>query len=101
MSALLEGCLCNIHKEIRAYRTVLHVHVQYVCWAELLYIQLLTPRASFVGHLGGILAGLLHVNVLERLTLSGRSRALPFRSGILQHSVHELQSQLRCHMGCG
>ena len=30
---------------------------QYVCWAELLYIQLLTPRASFLGHLGGILAG--------------------------------------------
>ena len=77
------------------------LHVQYVCWAELLYIQLLTPRASFVGHLGGILAGLLHVNVLERLTLSGGSRALPFRSGILLHSVPELRSQLRCHMGCG
>ena len=45
--------------------------VQYVCWAELLYIQLLTPKASFLGHLGGILAGLLHVNVLENLTLPG------------------------------
>ena len=43
--------------------------VQYVCWAELLYIQLLTPKASFLGHLGGILAGLLHVNVLENLVL--------------------------------
>ena len=43
--------------------------VQYVCWAELLYIQLLTPKASFLGHLGGILAGLLHVNVLEHLAL--------------------------------
>lgn len=38
---------------------------QYVCWAELAYIQLLTPRASFLGHLGGILAGLLHVHVIE------------------------------------
>ena len=45
--------------------------VQYVCWAELLYIQLLTPKASFLGHLGGILAGLLHLNVLENFTLPG------------------------------
>ena len=35
--------------------------VQYVTWAELLYIQLLTPNASFLGHLAGILAGMLHV----------------------------------------
>ena len=42
--------------------------MQYVCWAELVYIQLLTPRASFLGHLGGILAGLLHVNVLQGLS---------------------------------
>lgn len=39
--------------------------LQYVCWAELAYIQLLTPKASFLGHLGGILAGLLHVHVIE------------------------------------
>ncbi|CAL8464708.1 g4243 [Coccomyxa elongata] len=38
---------------------------KYVCWAELAYIQLLTPKASFLGHLGGILAGLLHVHVIE------------------------------------
>ncbi len=53
------------------------VPVQYVCWAELLYIQLLTPKASFMGHLGGILAGLLHVNVLEHLALP--SGGLSFR----------------------
>lgn len=58
------------------------MRVQYVCWAELLYIQLLTPQASFVGHLGGILAGLLHVNVLERLTLSGAGGS-PFRCSIV------------------
>ena len=55
------------------------MHVQYVCWAELLYIQLLTPQASFLGHLGGILAGLLHVHVLERLTLSGAGGLPGFR----------------------
>lgn len=31
---------------------------KYVCWAELLYLQLLVPNASFMGHLCGILAGL-------------------------------------------
>ena len=51
--------------------------VQYVCWAELLYIQLLTPKASFLGHLGGILAGLLHVNVMEKVFL--RSGGFSFR----------------------
>ena len=63
-----------------------HVRVQYVCWAELLYIQLLTPRASFLGHLGGISAGLLHVHVLGRLTLSGTG-ALPFRCGVQPRSA--------------
>ncbi len=48
------------------------VCLQYVCWAELAYIQLLTPRASFLGHLGGILAGLLHVHVIR-----GAGTALP------------------------
>jgi len=33
--------------------------VQAAYWAELLLIQLVAPRASFVGHLAGILAGLL------------------------------------------
>ncbi|KAK9804862.1 hypothetical protein WJX72_008960 [[Myrmecia] bisecta] len=34
---------------------------KYVTWAELVLIQLVTPNASFLGHLAGILAGLLHV----------------------------------------
>lgn len=42
---------------------------KYVTWAELIYIQLLTPRASFLGHLAGILAGMLHVTLLQRLPL--------------------------------
>lgn len=31
------------------------------CWVELAVIQLLVPRASFTGHLAGILVGLLYV----------------------------------------
>ena len=53
------------------------MRLQYVTWAELIYIQLLTPRASFLGHLAGILAGMLHVTLLQRLPLL-RSRARPF-----------------------
>lgn len=37
---------------------------QYVCWVELLVIQALAPRASMLGHLCGILAGLIHVHFL-------------------------------------
>jgi len=41
---------------------------KYVAWAELVVIQLLVPRASFFGHLCGILAGLSYVSgVLQPL----------------------------------
>ncbi|KAL3146812.1 hypothetical protein ABBQ38_014789 [Trebouxia sp. C0009 RCD-2024] len=50
---------------------------KYVTWAELIYIQLLTPNASFLGHLAGILAGILHVTVLQRLPML-RSGPTPF-----------------------
>ncbi|GMT37493.1 hypothetical protein PFISCL1PPCAC_28790, partial [Pristionchus fissidentatus] len=38
----------------------LPVPSRYACWAELLLIQVLSPNASFVGHLAGILAGLAY-----------------------------------------
>ena len=40
---------------------VRRARLQYGAWAELVLIQLVTPNASFVGHLAGILAGLLYV----------------------------------------
>lgn len=36
---------------------------KYAAWAELLIIQLITPNVSFLGHLCGIAAGLMHVYV--------------------------------------
>ena len=51
--------------------------MQYVTWAELIYIQLLTPNASFLGHLAGILAGMLHLAVLQHLPML-RSGPTPF-----------------------
>ncbi|XP_077344321.1 rhomboid-related protein 4 [Lithobates pipiens] len=37
-----------------------HVPNKYACWAELVAIHLLSPGTSFVGHLSGILVGLLY-----------------------------------------
>ena len=51
--------------------------LQYVTWAELIYIQLLTPNASFLGHLAGILAGILHVSILQYLPFLS-TRTVPF-----------------------
>ena len=42
-----------------------NVPIQYLAWSELLYIQLFVPRSSFLGHLAGILAGLVLVRIDE------------------------------------
>ncbi|KAK9080081.1 hypothetical protein SSX86_001756 [Deinandra increscens subsp. villosa] len=39
------------------------VPAKYAAWAELIIIQLLVPGVSFMGHLGGILAGLVYVHL--------------------------------------
>uniref|UniRef100_A0A667ZKT6 Rhomboid domain containing 1 n=1 Tax=Myripristis murdjan TaxID=586833 RepID=A0A667ZKT6_9TELE len=38
----------------------IHVSNRYAIWVELVLIQLIVPRASFIGHLAGILVGLLY-----------------------------------------
>ena len=38
------------------------VPLKYAAWLELVLISLITPNASFLGHLCGILAGLLYVH---------------------------------------
>ncbi|KAG0477639.1 hypothetical protein HPP92_012358 [Vanilla planifolia] len=48
--------------------TFLHgvlIPTRYAAWAELILIQLFVPRVSFIGHLGGILAGLLYLKLRE------------------------------------
>jgi len=35
---------------------------KYAVWAELVLIQLISPNASFVGHLAGILVGLAYIH---------------------------------------
>ena len=38
---------------------------KYVAWAELVLISLLTPNVSFLGHLAGILAGIIYMKYLR------------------------------------
>ncbi|XP_069776257.1 rhomboid-related protein 4-like isoform X2 [Narcine bancroftii] len=40
------------------------------CWAELVLIHLLSPRSSFVGHLAGILVGLVYVKGPLRMIMN-------------------------------
>ncbi|GLC37106.1 hypothetical protein PLESTB_001391100 [Pleodorina starrii] len=53
----------------------IRVPTKYACWAELFLASYLTPHVSFLGHLAGILAGLLHVRVIEPAARSARGEA--------------------------
>ncbi|XP_078472903.1 rhomboid-related protein 4 [Lampetra planeri] len=57
------------------------VQNRYACWAELVVIHLLVPRASFIGHLSGILVGLFYVHGPLRCLLDN---AVVFGSRILR-----------------
>ncbi|CAI5973587.1 unnamed protein product [Closterium sp. NIES-64] len=48
---------------------------KYAAWAELLLIQLLVPEASFLGHLCGILSGLIYLHGTSLLPRSARPSA--------------------------
>lgn len=52
------------------------VHAKYAAWVELVLISLVAPDASFVGHLCGILAGIiwLHASGLAKACLSSGGR---------------------------
>lgn len=46
----------------REYVGFVWVPTRYAAWIELVLIHLLVPNASFMGHLSGILAGLLYTS---------------------------------------
>ena len=74
------------------------IPMKYAVWIELLVIQIVVPNSSFMGHLAGILAGLIYskgpVNgILSLLPLSSSSSILPatpatFLLILLQTSLH-------------
>lgn len=64
------------------------VHTRYAAWLELVLISVLVPNASFLGHLCGILAGVIYVEVpimlpflglFPMLSLGSRSGANRYR----------------------
>ncbi|KAG7668501.1 hypothetical protein Ndes2437B_g06912 [Nannochloris sp. 'desiccata'] len=40
---------------------------KYAAWAELVLISIITPESSFLGHLSGIFAGLVHIYIISRV----------------------------------
>ncbi|CDP18123.1 unnamed protein product [Coffea canephora] len=53
--------ILNSQSDNYAYVHGLLVPARFAAWAELILIQMFVPGVSFLGHLGGILAGLLYL----------------------------------------
>ncbi|KAK4800942.1 hypothetical protein SAY86_021429 [Trapa natans] len=54
----------NAYSEDMAHVYGLLVPARYAAWAELILIQMFVPGVSFIGHLGGILAGILYLRLM-------------------------------------
>ncbi|XP_004243662.1 rhomboid-like protein 14, mitochondrial [Solanum lycopersicum] len=57
----------------------LMVPTRYAAWAELVLVQMFVPGVSFLGHLGGILAGLLYLQL--KASYSGLNPVRQFMRG--------------------
>ena len=53
----------NSQSDNYTYVHGLMVPARYAAWAELILIQMFVPGVSFLGHLGGILAGILYLKL--------------------------------------
>ncbi|KAJ8755282.1 hypothetical protein K2173_019080 [Erythroxylum novogranatense] len=64
-SGVLFAMKVVLNSQFEAYSYVHGVVVptRYAAWAELIIIQLFVPGVSFLGHLGGILAGILYLKL--------------------------------------
>ncbi|KAF6254631.1 hypothetical protein COO60DRAFT_1703209 [Scenedesmus sp. NREL 46B-D3] len=90
ISAVLFALKVVLNHDAPTYSSIMgfRLPTKYMAWAELLLASALNPQASFLGHLAGILAGLLHVRLLApalpypartwwRLQLQARMRLNP------------------------
>ncbi|XP_059318407.1 rhomboid-like protein 14, mitochondrial isoform X2 [Lycium ferocissimum] len=77
--------ILNAQSDDYTYVHGLLVPTRYAAWAELILIQMFVPGVSFLGHLGGILAGLLFLRL--KASYSG---ANPLRTiiGGLSHALN-------------
>ncbi|XP_074582766.1 rhomboid-like protein 14, mitochondrial [Curcuma longa] len=53
----------NAYSDEYTYVHSMVIPTRYAAWAELILIQVFVPGVSFMGHLGGILAGLLYLKL--------------------------------------
>lgn len=94
-------------KVVLNYNSPTHTNVygilvpsRYAAWVELLVIQMFVPGTSFLGHLCGILAGLIYVNtpgvVSGTLSMWG---VLPMMLGALSWPVRQLGRFVRGSSG--
>ncbi|KAK4266031.1 hypothetical protein QN277_027006 [Acacia crassicarpa] len=73
---------------------------RYAAWAELILIQMFVPGVSFLGHLGGILAGLVYLRL--RGGSSGSDPLTPLMrglTGVLNWPIKLLKSLFRFRRG--
>jgi hypothetical protein len=64
---------------------------KYVCWFELVIISLITPNASFLGHLAGILAGVTYMRNQKSLNAFfnfSNSRRYTYHTGTTSAGVN-------------
>ncbi|XP_016513888.1 rhomboid-like protein 14, mitochondrial isoform X3 [Nicotiana tabacum] len=81
--------ILNAQSDDYTYVHGLLVPTRYAAWAELVLIQMFVPGVSFLGHLGGILAGLLFLHL--KASYSG---ANPLRN-VMRGLTHALSWPLR------
>ncbi|XP_021889495.1 rhomboid-like protein 14, mitochondrial isoform X1 [Carica papaya] len=64
-SGVLFAMKVVLHSQSEDYTNVhgLVVPARYAAWAELILIQMFVPGVSFLGHLGGVLAGILYLKL--------------------------------------
>lgn len=81
------------------------VPMRWACWVELIVIQLLVPRASFTGHLAGILVGMMYVkgplkSIMDTVSGAGWYFVLcGFRK--YRYPIHSLEGHWECQGSLG
>ena len=77
-SGVLFGLKVILNSQSAGWSSVMGIRLptKYAAWAELIAIQLISPEASFLGHLCGIVAGLRHVYIFSKLIALIRWRRL-------------------------
>ncbi|GAX82456.1 hypothetical protein CEUSTIGMA_g9883.t1 [Chlamydomonas eustigma] len=68
-SAVLFGLKVVLNHSSDGWSTLMGVSIpiKYLCWGELALASVINPHASFLGHLMGIMAGIIHVKVMRRV----------------------------------